>query len=165
MASQMPRGISREIWRTVQISWLGGRGSRRLGPFFWRAKKKKNADQDTKGGSPYRRQVVDFLSEEPLGVSGFLNYAEETRIVPHDDIRAATLDVIEADQRADVRAEIEAIALQCINLRRYCCYVRPHFATSRVISSDHEHGRVAAHVKKAYLELKNIRGSKELKST
>ena len=50
-------------------------------------------------------------------------------------------------------------------MSRYCCYAYPHFSTARVIFRDHDHGRVAAQVKKTYLDMKNIRGSKALKST
>ena len=119
----------------------------------------------TKEGSPYRRQALDFLSDGPLDLSGFLDYTEDTRIAPHEEIRAGTLAVIEADQYADVPAEIGHSALQCITWSLYCCYGYPHFSAARVIFRDYEHGSVAAQVKKAYLDLENSHGPEAPKYT
>ena len=81
-------------------------------------------------------------------ISGSIDYTEDARIIPHDEIRAGTLAAIQSEGHAEYAVEIEHNAPQGINIDRYCCYVYPHFSTARVMFREHDHGRMEAEAKR-----------------
>ena len=107
---------------------------------------------------------IDFLAHETLqdGPTPFI--PEESEIIPFGRENPAIRTAMEEDDLAVVSVNLEHDLLQKINIDRYYICLYTTHATARVYFRDSEEGRMACEVKKAYLTLKKIHGSKALKS-
>ena len=90
--------------------------------------------------------------------------SEEADPIPHEaEIRGLEF-LANQEQRETEATEIPPEATFLINFNRYYTCVYPRYATARVYYRDHEEGKMARGVKKAYLSLKTLHGAKALRS-
>ena len=105
-----------------------------------------------------------FSTGEPVDTAAVPFAPEEADLIPHDaEIRG--LEFLGEEQMYETEGvELRHETTTSINSDRYVSYVYPRHDTARVYYREHEEGKMACAVKKAYLSLKSIHVSNALRS-